>query len=115
MKKVLLIGGFGAIAWWLLRGTTDAGTPATSADNSSASQAAAGPNLKEEILRRSAGDAAIVDGLANSHVWGYYWAQVKGTPAPSPDRIGFADGNALISLDTYLAGYSRLSGLGRWR
>ncbi len=83
--------------------------PAASAP---ATTAPAAPSLKEEILRRSAGDPAIVNGLASSHVWGYYWAQVKGTPAPSPDRIGFSDGNALITLDTYLAGYSHgLSGM----
>jgi hypothetical protein len=55
------------------------------------------------LLAASSGDPAIVSGTANYHVWGFYYNQVRGVPAPAPENVAMGDGMRRITVDEFLA------------
>lgn len=58
-------------------------------------------------LARGHMDFAPNGGLMTAHQWGYYHAEVTGSPAPPPHEIGLGDGFGLLTVGAYYRAMER--------
>lgn len=117
--KVLLIGG--AIAYMVFRDQINAALDSTApaalpavAQTPSAIPIAAGldnTNTKSLIQQAAFKGGGSPDNMLTVDQWNYYYAQVRGIPAPGANAIGFPAGEERVTLDEYWAAMTS-AGLG---